>query len=135
MAIIQNLKNSVYLAIKIRNILVVNSSASGGFALPPGSAPGPRWGTSVPQAPSDLLPPGQIPSYATAKLLAEIKSVLSLTRVSTRKKFSVALVQCNLQHSPCSVWLIRTLKAAACISNALLYTLHRPLKFFGDGAL
>jgi len=36
----QNLK-SVYLAIKIRNILVVNSSASGGFAPrpPPGLRP------------------------------------------------------------------------------------------------
>jgi len=32
-----------------------------------GSAPGPRWGTSVPQTPSDLLPPGQIPSYATVQ--------------------------------------------------------------------
>ena len=59
MAIIQNLKNSVYLAIKIRNILVVNLSASGGFA-----GPRPHQG-SVPQTPSDLLPPGQIPSYAT----------------------------------------------------------------------
>jgi len=39
MAIIQNLKNSVYLAIKIRNILVVNSSASGGFAPRPNGAP------------------------------------------------------------------------------------------------
>jgi len=35
MAIIQNLKSSVYLAIKIWNILVVNSSASGGFAPDP----------------------------------------------------------------------------------------------------
>ena len=58
MAIIHNLKYSVYLAIKIRNILVVNSSASGGFALRPhlGSTPGPRWGTSVPQTLCDLFP-------------------------------------------------------------------------------
>ena len=35
MAIIEKLKNSVYPAIKIRNILVVNSSASGGFAPTP----------------------------------------------------------------------------------------------------
>ena len=57
MAIIQNLKNNVYLAIKIRNILVVTRQL---LASPPdphrGSAPGPRWGTSVPQTPSDLFP-------------------------------------------------------------------------------
>jgi len=58
MAIIQNLKNSVYLAIKIRQILVVNSSASGGFApsSPPGLRPWTPLGTSVPQTPSDSLP-------------------------------------------------------------------------------
>jgi len=67
MAIIENLKNSVYPAIKIRNILVVNSSASGGFAPrpPPGLCLWTPLGDSVPQTPSDLLPPGQIPSYAT----------------------------------------------------------------------
>ena len=42
---------------------MVNPSASGGLRPPgslPGLRPGPRWGT-----PSNLLHPGQIPSYAT----------------------------------------------------------------------
>ena len=40
----------------------------GGFALEPptrGSAPGPRWGTSVPQIPCAPLPPN--PGYATVE--------------------------------------------------------------------
>ena len=58
MAIIQNLKNSVYLAIKIRNILVVNSSVSGAPPLDPDGnfrLPDPLW----------FAPLGQITSYAT----------------------------------------------------------------------
>jgi len=50
-----------YLAIKIRNILVVNSSASAGFAPQTrqrGSAPGLRWGTSVPRPPLICSPTG-----------------------------------------------------------------------------
>jgi len=59
MAIIQNLKNSVYLAVKIRNILVVNSSA------PVCSAPGPRWGDFRPPRPPLICSPVTNPSYAT----------------------------------------------------------------------
>ena len=71
MAIIQNLKNSVYLAIKIQNILVVNSTAFGGFAPrpPPGLRPWTLLGDFRPQTTSDLLPPGQIPSYATVQII------------------------------------------------------------------
>ena len=67
MAIFQNLKNSVYLAIKIRNILVANSSASGGEAPrpQPGLRPWTPLGDFRPPEPLWFAPPGQIPSYAT----------------------------------------------------------------------
>jgi len=67
MAIIQNLKNSVYLAVKIRNILVVNSSATGGFAPRPplGLRPWTPLGDFCPPDPLWFAPLEQIPSYAT----------------------------------------------------------------------
>ena len=72
----QNLK-SVYLAIKIRNILVVNSSASGGFAPrpPPGLRSWTPLGVFRPQDPLWFAPPGQIPSYATGLVGRTVASV------------------------------------------------------------
>jgi len=57
-----------YVAIKIWNILVVILVSFWGASPPPDphrrSAPGPRWGTSVPRPPL-ICSPGQIHNYAT----------------------------------------------------------------------
>ena len=81
------------MAIKIRNILVVNSSASGA------SLPNP--GTSVPQTPSDLLPRDKFLATPLEALRAIIgsKSAISLQRGTVNPKFQVEGVA-PTNHSP-----------------------------------